>query len=80
VHSRRFHPFLDGNEVGRLADTAAVVRPADSARALLYLSLYFKVHRHTYYELLNEVAAAGDWETWLEFFARCCRGECGAGD
>ena len=36
---------------------------------LLYLSLYFKEHRQYYYELLNTVRAAGDWEEWLQFFA-----------
>ena len=36
---------------------------------MLYLSLYFKTHRQTYYELLNSVSLTGDWESWLEFFA-----------
>jgi Fic family protein len=34
----------------------------------LYLSLYLKQNRHTYYELLQEVRSQGTWETWLEFF------------
>jgi len=37
---------------------------------LLYLSLYFKVHRKTYYELLQRVRTDGDWETWISFFMR----------
>ena len=36
---------------------------------LLYLSLYFKSHRQTYYDRLNEVRRSGDWERWIEFFA-----------
>lgn len=36
---------------------------------VLYLSLYFKTHRHYYYELLNKVRVDGDWEAWLDFFA-----------
>ena len=36
---------------------------------VLYLSLYFKVHRATYYELLNRVRLSGDGETWLGFLA-----------
>ena len=36
---------------------------------LLYLSLFFKTHRQTYYELLNRVRLEGDWEAWLDFFA-----------
>jgi len=35
---------------------------------ILYLSLYLKQNRHTYYELLQEVREFGTWETWLEFF------------
>jgi Fic family protein len=35
---------------------------------ILYLSLYLKQNRHTYYELLQEVRESGSWETWLEFF------------
>lgn len=34
----------------------------------LYLSLYFKTHRSTYYDLLQRVRMAGDWESWLSFF------------
>ena len=35
---------------------------------ILYLSLYLKQNRHTYYDLLQEVRESGTWETWLEFF------------
>ena len=35
---------------------------------LLYLSLYLKQHRRTYYELLDEVRTSGDWEAWVAFF------------
>lgn len=37
---------------------------------MLYLSLYFKTHRRTYYELLTRVRMEGDWEAWLDFFAQ----------
>jgi Fic family protein len=36
---------------------------------MLYLSLYFKMHRQRYYGLLNTVRQTGDWEAWLDFFA-----------
>ena len=36
---------------------------------MLYLSLYFKTHRQTYYDLLQAVRTDGDWESWLDFFA-----------
>jgi Fic family protein len=35
---------------------------------ILYLSLYFKVNRSAYYELLDRVRTTGDWEAWLDFF------------
>lgn len=37
---------------------------------LLYLSLYFKQHRSTYYDLLDGIRRHGDWEQWLTFFLR----------
>lgn len=40
---------------------------------LLYISLHFKEHRQTYYELLDRVRRTGDWEAWLEFFADAVR-------
>lgn len=70
VQFETIHPFLDGNgRVGRLL--IALMLAADDLlrEPLLYLSLHFKEHRQTYYELLNHVRLAGDWETWLEFFA-----------
>lgn len=38
---------------------------------LLYLSLAFKRHRAAYYEHLDAVRTAGDWEGWLIFFMDC---------
>ena len=35
---------------------------------MLYLSLYFKMRRQQYYDLLQAVRERGDWETWLELF------------
>ena len=35
---------------------------------LLYLSLYLKQHKGTYYELLDQVRTSGDWEAWVAFF------------
>lgn len=70
VQFETIHPFLDGNgRVGRLLITLQLVADALLREPLLYLSLYFKEHRQTYYDLLNKVRLTGDWETWLEFFA-----------
>ena len=37
---------------------------------ILYLSLFFKTHRATYYDLLDRTRREGDWEAWLDFFAQ----------
>lgn len=63
------HPFLDGNgRLGRLLITFILCAEKALAEPLLYLSLYFKEHRKTYYEVLQRVRTEGDWEGWLEFF------------
>ena len=63
------HPFLDGNgRVGRLLVTLLLHHAGVLQEPLLYLSLYFKQHRASYYELLNDVRRTGDWEAWLAFF------------
>ena len=70
VQFETIHPFLDGNgRVGRLLIALQLASDGLLRLPLLYLSLYFKQHRQTYYELLNTVRLKGDWETWLEFFA-----------
>lgn len=69
VQFETIHPFLDGNgRVGRLLITFLLHAGEALREPILYLSLYFKEHRETYYELLNRVRETGDWETWLEFF------------
>jgi Fic family protein len=40
---------------------------------ILYLSLYFKMHRDEYYRRLQEVRLEGDWEGWLDFYLRGVR-------
>src|SRR5438067_8940366 len=70
VQFEEIHPFLDGNgRVGRLLIALQLAADGLLREPLLYLSLHFKEHRQTYYELLNRVRESGDWETWLEFFA-----------
>jgi len=70
VQFETIHPFLDGNgRVGRLLIALQLVADGLLRQPLLYLSLYFKEHRQTYYDLLNGVRMRGDWETWLQFFA-----------
>jgi Fic family protein len=70
VQFETIHPFLDGNgRVGRLLITLLLCAEGVIREPLLFVSLYFKEHRQTYYDLLNAVRVHGDWETWLEFFA-----------
>jgi len=70
VQFETIHPFLDGNgRVGRLLIALQLAAEGLLREPLLYLSLHFKEHRQTYYELLNAVRVTGDWEAWLEFFA-----------
>ena len=69
VQFETIHPFLDGNgRVGRLLITLLLYHAGVLRQPLLYLSLYLKQHRSTYYELLSRVRRTGDWEAWLDFF------------
>jgi len=69
VQFETVHPFLDGNgRVGRLLITLFLCHTGTLREPLLYLSLHFKEHRETYYDLLDRVRRDGDWESWLEFF------------
>lgn len=69
VQFETIHPFLDGNgRLGRLLIILLLCANGVLDEPVLYLSLYFKQNRYTYYELLQEVRTHGTWETWLEFF------------
>lgn len=69
VQFETIHPFLDGNgRVGRLLIPLVLLEAKVLQQPLLYLSLFFKVHRSRYYELLTRVRTHGDWEGWLAFF------------
>ena len=69
VQFETVHPFLDGNgRLGRLLVTLYLCEQGILEEPLLYLSLYLKTHRTTYYRLLQEVREHGRWEAWLEFF------------
>jgi Fic family protein len=63
------HPFLDGNgRVGRLLITFLLCERGILRKPVLYLSHFFRRYRDRYYDLLQAVRDAGDWESWLRFF------------
>ncbi len=69
VQFETIHPFLDGNgRVGRLLIILMLCESGFLSAPILYISLYLKQNRTTYYNLLQEVREHGAWETWLEFF------------
>jgi Fic family protein len=69
VQFESIHPFLDGNgRLGRLLIALVLRQGGLLGEPLLYLSLHFKRHRRLYYDLLDRVRSAGDWEAWLDFF------------
>lgn len=69
VQFETIHPFMDGNgRIGRLLIPLILVEAKVLSEPLLYLSVFFKKHRQTYYEHLNQVRLTGDWEAWLLFF------------
>lgn len=69
VQFETIHPFLDGNgRLGRLLITFLLCACGALRAPILYLSLFFKSNRQTYYDLLMQVRERGDWETWMEFF------------
>jgi len=69
VQFESIHPFLDGNgRLGRLLITFMLCVDGVLKEPMLYLSLYFKMHRQQYYDLLQAVRDRGDWEAWVEFF------------
>jgi Fic family protein len=69
VQFETIHPFLDGNgRIGRLLITFLLTEKRLLSKPVLYLSHYFKQHRSEYYDRLQAVRDAGDWEGWLAFF------------
>lgn len=63
------HPFLDGNgRAGRLLTTFYLCQQGVLERPVLYLSEFFKKHRSTYFDLLEDYHNKGAVEPWLNFF------------
>lgn len=63
------HPYLDGNgRLGRLLIALLLKHWGLLSRPLLFLSVFLREHRSTYYERLNAIRQSGDWMGWLTFF------------
>lgn len=68
------HPFLDGNgRVGRLLITFMLCAKGVLREPVLYLSLFLRQHRQTYYEVLNGTRKDEGWTEWLDFFLQGVR-------
>lgn len=63
------HPFLDGNgRIGRLLISLFLVHKNILTQPTLYLSLYLKVHKQRYYDLLTDIRKNNNIYPWFEFF------------
>lgn len=70
IHSQfeTIHPFLDGNgRSGRLLITFYLCQQKMLERPILYLSVYFRKHSDTYFDLLNGYHN-GNILPWINFF------------
>jgi Fic family protein len=71
------HPFSDGNgRVGRLLIILQMIHLGLLSAPLIYPSVYFERNRPTYYGTLQSVRESGEWEGWIEFFARGIQQQC----
>lgn len=63
------HPFLDGNgRIGRLLVPLLLIERKVLGEPLLYLSIYLKQDRDSYFSLLQKIRLEGAWEEWFRFF------------
>ncbi|GAA2104360.1 Fic family protein [Brevibacterium salitolerans] len=64
------HPFRDGNgRVGRLLIVLQLTMTGALSEPTLTVSPWFEARRREYYAALMAVSAAGDWDSYIRFFA-----------
>ena len=74
AHFETIHPYTDGNgRLGRLLITFMLCEKKVLQRPLLYLSLFFKENRDSYYQLLMDYRLKGEIEGWVKYFLRGVR-------
>jgi Fic family protein len=62
------HPFRDGNgRVGRLLLSFMIAEWCQLSSQWLYMSAFFEKNKARYMDLLFNVSANGDWESWISF-------------
>lgn len=65
------HPFHDGNgRIGRLLVVLQLLREGVIDEPLLAVSPWFEQRQAEYRDHLAAVSAEGEWDGWIEFFAR----------
>ncbi|MFH1852841.1 MAG: Fic family protein [Candidatus Neomarinimicrobiota bacterium] len=65
------HPFRDGNgRTGRIFNIHYLVKTGLLDWPLLFLSRYIIDNKREYYRLLDNVAQAGDWLTWIKYMLK----------
>ncbi len=74
VHFETIHPFLDGNgRIGRLLIVLMLMNDSLLSLPILYPSYYFKKHHFEYYQKLDRVRTAGDFEGWIIYYLKAVR-------
>lgn len=62
------HPFYDGNgRIGRIINIVYLLQQGLLDMPVLYLSRYINHNKDKYYQLLQSVRDAGDWQEWTIF-------------
>ncbi|MGJ9530020.1 Fic family protein [Actinotignum sp. GS-2025a] len=65
------HPFMDGNgRLGRLLIVLHLMSQGVLSEPTLSVSPWFEARRAEYYDRLLAVSTAGNWDEYVEFFAR----------
>ncbi|TSJ81046.1 MAG: Fic family protein [Candidatus Cardinium sp.] len=74
VQFEMIHPFLDGNgRIGRLLIVLMLIESGLLRVPILYPSYFFKKYHFDYYQKLDRVRTAGDFEGWIAFYLKAIR-------